>query len=202
MKIKDTTFKIFEEKKKENILKEDNKKDNKDDKQKNKIDNEINTNNNNINNIEENCENKSIENDKEAEKENDKEKENPNFINILCNACNDKEAEFECLNCDLILCIKCKSEHQADPKFQSHTIKVYELNPNITFSQCPYHKLIYKFFCLDDNTPLCQKCGESLHQNHKIRLITDINDYYIENIDKEINKGKKNVSKLESLIND
>ena len=204
MKIKDTTFKIFEEKKKKNIQKEGNKEDNKDDKKENKIDNEINANNNNTNNIEENCENKSIENDKETEKEkeNDKEKENPNFINILCNACNDKEAEFECLNCDLILCIKCKSEHQADPKFQSHTIKVYELNPNITFSQCPYHKLIYKFFCLDDNTPLCQKCGESLHQKHKIRLITDINDYYIENIDKEINKGKKNVSKLESLIKD
>jgi hypothetical protein len=129
------------------------------------------------------------------------EYEDYNFINILCNNCNNNEAEFECLNCDLLFCNKCKLEHQANPEFQSHKIVTYELNPNITFSQCPFHKLNYYYFCLDDNKPLCPKCTEALHQGHNIKLITDINDYYMENIDKEIKKGKNNINNLEELIN-
>lgn len=129
------------------------------------------------------------------------ENEDTTFVNIFCNKCNINEAEFECLNCDLIFCPKCKSEHQVDPQYQSHKIVTYELNPNIAFSQCPFHKLNYYYFCLDDNKPLCPKCTEALHQGHKIRLIADINDYYMENIDKEIKKGKNNIKNLEVLIN-
>ena len=131
----------------------------------------------------------------------EKESENPNFINIFCNKCKDKEAIYECLNCDLILCLDCKSNHQLDPNFQAHKIISYELNPNIAFSQCPFHKLNYKYFCLDDNTPLCFKCAESLHQNHNIKLIIEINDYYLENIEKEIKKGNNNINNLKELIN-
>jgi hypothetical protein len=144
--------------------------------------------------------NKKIDNTKESINK-EEEKVNPNFINIFCNKCNDKEAIFECLNCDLILCFDCKSNHQLDPIFQTHKIISYELNPNITFSQCPFHKLNYKYFCLDDNAPLCFKCTESLHQNHNIKLIKEINDYYLENIEKEIKKGNNNINNLKELIN-
>lgn len=131
----------------------------------------------------------------------EKDNENSNFINIFCNLCNNIEALYECLNCDLLLCLKCKMDHQKNPQFQSHKIVIYELNPNIAFSQCPFHKLNYHYFCLDDNTPLCTKCAEALHHGHKIKLITEINDYYIENIDKEIKKGKNNIIDIEILIN-
>ena len=154
----------------------------------------IQENNNNIKN--------SIESNNEDNEDNKKkENEDENFKNIFCNNCNNNEAEFECLNCDLILCLQCKSNHLMNPQYQSHTIKIYELNPNITFSQCPIHKLIYKYFCLDDNSPLCYKCASSLHQDHNIKLITEINDYYLENIDLEIKKGNNYIKKLEELIN-
>ena len=157
-------------------------------------------NNNSIeNNNKNNKDNDNIKNN-DDNKNNGKQDENPNFINIFCNKCNNNEAEFECLNCDLILCIQCKLNHLMNPQFQTHKIKIYELNPNITFSQCPFHKLNYKYFCLDDNTPLCYKCASSLHQEHNIKLITEINDYYLENIDIEIKKGSNNIKNLEELI--
>ena len=158
-------------------------------------------NNNSIeNNNENNKDNDNIKNNDEN-KNNGKQYENQNFINIFCNKCNNNEAEFECLNCDLILCIQCKLNHLMNPQFQTHKIKIYELNPNINFSQCPFHKLNYKYFCLDDNTPLCYKCASSLHQEHNIKLITEINDYYLENIDIEIKKGSNNIKNLKDLIN-
>ena len=127
---------------------------------------------------------------------------NSTNINIFCNICHTNEAEFECLNCDLILCFDCKNQHIIDPQNQAHKINSYELNPKITTCQCPIHKLNYEYFCMNDNTPLCPKCYEILHSEHKVKLITEINDYYIKNIENEINKGEINLVNLEKCISD
>ena len=131
----------------------------------------------------------------------EKRDEISNIVYSLCNNCNEKEADYECLNCDLILCHNCKLSHQMDPSFQTHIIVNLELNQNNGYNECQIHKLKYKYYCLDENKVLCFKCIETIHKGHNIKLITEINDYYIENIEKEIKKGNNNIINLEELTN-
>ena len=155
---------------------------------------------NNKNNIENDKDNQEDENN-EKSINNEKNEKISDIIYSLCNECKEKEAVYECLNCDLILCDKCKLNHLMNPSFQMHKIVNYELNQNNDYNECPIHKLKYKYFCLEENKVICFKCILYQHKGHNIKYITEINDYYIENIEKEIKKGNINITNLEELIN-
>ncbi|XP_036592411.1 probable E3 ubiquitin-protein ligase TRIML1 [Trichosurus vulpecula] len=50
-------------------------------------------------------------------------------------------------------------------------------------SQCARHKEIFKFFCEDDQTPLCVRCSQSPeHQTHRLSPIEEATHSFIENL--------------------
>ena len=90
-----------------------------------------------------------------------------------------------CLNCNLILCDKCKSLHQID-----HSI-IFKRNIN---SHCIKHLKKFKAYCINCNLNLCNECIEE-HESHKT---VDLNKNLIQ--EEEIERYKKLIKTSENHL--
>ncbi len=88
-----------------------------------------------------------------------------------------KNAEFECLNCNFVLCKECLDLHFQHPNNESH--RVLKLLDNGMYAKtendfCPEHRERLKYYCFDDEKPLCVVCAN--YENHRHHLTKSIED--------------------------
>lgn len=113
------------------------------------------------------------------------EKTNPTIQLNTCEICpSSKEvkgsAEYECLNCDVILCYECKIRHLTNPRHTDH--KVMQTNnqyqERTESTLCEIHKEPLKLFCITEKKPCCLVCTnyDNLHGNHEVKSIKFIID--------------------------
>lgn len=130
---------------------------------------------------------------------------NPQIINnqasSKCSICNNTNVKFECLNCDMLLCLKCKNFHFSFPNNQNHKYIPYHDNKISDASKCPIHKLEVEYFCVNDNIPICLKCVDVLHGDHLVKKLEEVNEHYQVEIMEQIEKGKEFYEKISNLIN-
>ena len=103
----------------------------------------------------------------------------------LCEICPNSKyvrdlAEFECLNCDIILCYECRMRHLSNPRHQDHKIIPYTkiLQEKVELSLCDMHREPTKLFCETCMKSICVICAQydKDHENHKISTIKNIID--------------------------
>ena len=103
----------------------------------------------------------------------------------LCEICPNSKyirdlAEFECLNCDIILCYECRIRHLSNPRHQDHKIIPYTkiLQEKVELSLCDKHREPTKLFCETCMKSICVICAQydKDHENHKINTIKNILD--------------------------
>ncbi len=124
--------------------------------------------------------------------------DNKESTNQKCDFCDNSNAQFECLNCDKILCLSCKEKHL----FENKEHKVRFLNNTIinTF-ECKYHnKNLYEYYCTNCNELICIECFDKFHIEHNVKKITDLIKNYEKKNENEILKGKFYIEKIEDLI--
>jgi len=119
---------------------------------------------------------------------------------VECSNCPSSNVLYECLNCDYILCQRCKELHILIPKNQKHKIIKYEIKKNKDIQLCKIHNIEFKYFCLTDNIPICIKCYDVLHQNHNVKNLIEIQKFYEDKIKKEMNKGKSYLDVIDDII--
>ena len=119
---------------------------------------------------------------------------------VTCSNCPSTNVLFECLNCDFILCQRCKELHILLPKNQKHKIIKYEPIKNKDILFCKIHNIEFDYFCLNDNCPICVKCFDVLHKNHNVKKLNEIQKFYEDKIKREINKGNNYLDVIEDLI--
>lgn len=117
-----------------------------------------------------------------------------------CSICNNTNVKFECLNCDMLLCNKCKINHFSFPTNQNHKCIPYTENKNNDNSKCPIHQIEVEYFCVNDNIPICIKCVDVLHSEHIIKKLEEVNDHYQIEIQALIEKGKEYYEQIKELI--
>ncbi|CDW71558.1 b-box zinc finger family protein [Stylonychia lemnae] len=88
-----------------------------------------------------------------------------------------KDGEYECLNCNFIMCTDCKNKHKNHVRFKNHAIIVYvdveTHQQKVENDKCIFHKEQLKLFCVTCSFPLCMLCVEfeQDHQFHEIRTL-------------------------------
>ena len=103
----------------------------------------------------------------------------------LCEICPNSKyirdlAEFECLNCDIILCYECRNRHLSNPRHQDHKVIPYTkiMQEKVELSLCDIHREPTKLFCETCMKSICVICAQydKDHENHKINTIKNIMD--------------------------
>eukprot|EP00347_Sterkiella_histriomuscorum_P019889 403339925 len=101
-----------------------------------------------------------------------------------------KEAEYECLNCNFVMCQDCRTKHKNHARFKNHAIIVYvDLETHqqkVENDRCIFHKELLKLFCVTCNYPLCMLCVEfeDDHKNHELRTLSKMLE--------DVNRNKDN----------
>eukprot|EP00347_Sterkiella_histriomuscorum_P011410 403372566 len=89
-----------------------------------------------------------------------------------------QNAEFECLNCNLLICRDCLDIHFQNPKNEQH--RVLKLLDNGMYEKtendfCEEHRERLKYYCFTDDKPLCIVCANyENHKGHFVKMITQI----------------------------
>ena len=103
----------------------------------------------------------------------------------LCEICPSSKyirdlAEFECLNCDIILCYECRIRHLSNPRHQDHKVIPYTkiLQEKAELTLCDKHREANKLFCETCMKSICVICAQydKEHEDHKINTIKNILD--------------------------
>ena len=76
-------------------------------------------------------------------------------LDNLCEICKIKNREYICKECDILICLTCKTEHLN--KEDSHSV----------FDLCYKHNDAITHLCLKCTLPLCATCMEVWHPNHQ-----------------------------------
>lgn len=117
-----------------------------------------------------------------------------------CSICHNTNVKYECLNCDMLLCLKCKTSHFSFPTNQNHKCIPYTENKSNDNSKCPIHQIEVEYFCVNDNIPICVKCVDVLHSEHIIKKLEEVNELYQVEIHSLLEKGKIYYEQIKSLI--
>ena len=105
----------------------------------------------------------------------------------LCEICPSSKyihdlAEFECLNCDIVICYECRIRHLSNPRHQDHKIipyhKIVQEKIELTLCDENNHREPLKLYCEDCKKPICLICAnyENFHKGHKIKTVKNIID--------------------------
>ena len=87
--------------------------------------------------------------------------ENKEITNQKCDLCDNINAQFECLNCDKLLCLTCKEKHLYENI--EHKIRFLYKTIINTF-ECKYHnKNLYEYYCTNCNELIFIECFDKFH---------------------------------------
>ena len=103
----------------------------------------------------------------------------------LCEICPSSKyihdiAEFECLNCDIVICYECRIRHLSNPRHQDHKVipyhKIVQEKIELTLCDINNHREPLKLFCENCQKPICLICAnyENFHKGHKIKTVKNI----------------------------
>ena len=113
-------------------------------------------------------------------------------------------AEFECLNCDIILCYECRVRHLSNPRHQDHKIIPYTkiVQEKAELTMCDKHREPTKLFCETCMKPICVICAQydAGHENHKINTIKNILDNQAIELTGNIRVCEGHIKIIEELI--
>ena len=113
-------------------------------------------------------------------------------------------AEFECLNCDIILCYECKVRHLSNPRHQNHKIISYTkiVQEKVELSLCDKHREPTKLFCETCMKSICVICAQydNDHIDHKINTIKNILDNQALELTGNIRVCERQIKIIEELI--
>ena len=120
-------------------------------------------------------------------REENSDEKNPLKKIQLCEICPSSKyihdlAEFECLNCDIIICYECRIRHLSNPRHQDHKIipyhKIVQEKIELTLCEENNHREPLKLFCETCQKPICLICSnyENDHKQHKIKTVKNILD--------------------------
>ena len=113
-------------------------------------------------------------------------------------------AEFECLNCDIILCYECKGRHLSNPRHQNHKIISYTkiVQEKVELSLCDKHREPTKLFCETCMKSICVICAQydNDHIDHKINTIKNILDNQALELTGNIRVCERQIKIIEELI--
>ena len=113
-------------------------------------------------------------------------------------------AEFECLNCDIILCYECKVRHLSNPRHQNHKIISYTkiVQEKVELSLCDKHREPTKLFCETCMKSICVICAQydNDHIAHKINTIKNILDNQALELTGNIRVCERQIKIIEELI--
>ena len=127
----------------------------------------------------------------------------------LCEICPNSKyirdlAEFECLNCDIILCYECRIRHLSNPRHQDHKIVPYTkiMQEKVELSLCEKHREPTKLFCETCLKSVCVICAQydKDHENHKINTIKNIMDIQTVELTGNIRVCEDQIKVIEELI--
>jgi hypothetical protein len=125
-------------------------------------------------------------------------------------------AIFECLNCDIFICVNCRNRHLSQERHKFHKIIHLETNSinsknernlskqNKNNILCPIHKEPNKLYCITEGIPICLVCSnyENTHEGHEIKSIKSI----IENSERDLkfylNENEEKMKYFDKQIND
>ena len=116
------------------------------------------------------------------------------FPSVKCGTCSSYRSSFtppenqfyKCI-CGYHICPGCYKTHAKD----HNKIKIENQN-----YECILHKRNFNSYCLDCNMNTCEYCIQPTHTNHEILKFIHLNpkDDYINNIKKEVEEQKKNLT--------
>ena len=127
----------------------------------------------------------------------------------LCEICPNSKyirdlAEFECLNCDIIMCYECRIRHLANPRHQDHKVIPYTkiAQEKVELTLCDKHRETLKLFCETCLQPVCIVCAQydKGHENHKISTIKNIMENYAIELTANMRKYEGHIKIIEELI--
>ena len=127
----------------------------------------------------------------------------------LCEICPNSKyvkdlAEFECLNCDIILCYECRMRHLSNPRHQDHKIIPYTkiLQEKVELSLCDIHREPTKLFCETCMKSICVICAQydKDHENHQITTIKNIIDSQTIELTGNIRVCEEQIKVIDDLI--
>ena len=91
-------------------------------------------------------------------------------------------AEFECLNCDIVICYECRIRHLGNPRHQDHKViqyhKIIQEKVELTLCETNNHREPLKLYCETCKVPICVICAnyENLHKGHSIKTVRNVLD--------------------------
>ncbi|TNV87483.1 hypothetical protein FGO68_gene7976 [Halteria grandinella] len=88
------------------------------------------------------------------------------------------DADFECLNCNLLLCQQCLDIHFSNPKHETHRVLKLMEEANLERTEddfCVQHKERLLHYCYNDNRALCIVCAQyEDHNEHEVKPLKSI----------------------------
>lgn len=91
-------------------------------------------------------------------------------------------AEFECLNCDIVICYECRIRHLANARHQDHKViqyhKIVQEKVELTLCETNNHREPLKLYCETCKEPICVICAnyENTHKGHSIKTVRNVID--------------------------
>lgn len=115
-------------------------------------------------------------------------------------------AEFECLNCDIVMCYECRIRHLGNTRHIDHKVIQYKkiIQEKIELILCEYknHKEPYKLYCETCKVPLCVICAnyENEHKEHIVKTIRNILDEQITQLSLAIRDKESEIKIINELL--
>lgn len=126
---------------------------------------------------------------------------------INCEFCNNELAALYCVECQQVLCIKCRQNiHDKVPICKDHEVIKNHFDENCIFRpipECETHKSAFLYHCCTCDCLTCKECMTDNHNEHKIEKIKTVADASRQNVNHIIEKLKAKVNiakkKLETI---
>lgn len=110
------------------------------------------------------------------------------------------DIDVYCIQCKLMMCLKCFDHHKVIPVFSSHERdKNSIVNLSIPSKLCRIHdEALLKYYCSTCNDPICSLCKSTLHDGHNLICIRD---YFLKKKDDIKSKFIRSTFPLEQIYN-
>lgn len=106
-------------------------------------------------------------------------------VSVCCNLCDAKEIKWKCIDCDILICTKCRNEKHPFDHFSVDIRLIGSLKKansqnysDFPVTECSQHGEKVSSFCRTCKKLLCLKCiEENLNANHKRHSIIQKEEY-------------------------
>ena len=94
-----------------------------------------------------------------------------------CYCCNDKEAQWRCLDCKFNMCAPCQYVHSKTPMSEQHKYQTFTVEASLTLDEnfdCECHKgQKLELHCVECQSLICMMCRATRHSNHNCETVDE-----------------------------